>query len=308
MEKHQDPEVKKRHASTGMIDLNSAKKTVQKGSPHVGFTKTQRFKTPSNYDLDSSQGSIDSTSTVDSNVSLSAVKTRSPLVLFGKSKRFEQPKTETNREFDLNPNYSAVKKREPAAMIKTPIKNQLKVEFLQKQVQANAKAKAASPQKGEHQNDESMETVRLENMERGSCSMSDLLSDTTEIMGPGAYNVDYRGVEVRKSVGFTKSLRFRADNKDEQSILNPKYQQIHKAVPGVKIAAETQKNEKLLKKKSEEKFYQELSNQLRQNAPIEIDKGVRKNVPQVFIKQELESLNETERLKQIFHMVKIIFY
>jgi len=303
IDKHQDPEIKKRHQSTGLIDFNSAKKPVQKNSPHVGFSKTQRFKTPKAYDLDSSRGSItsvDSASTVDSNVSVSAIKTRSPLVLFGKSKRFEQPKTETNREFDLNPNYSVVKKREPSATIKTPIKYQLKAELAQKIVK---NAKQASPQKGEHLNDESMETVRLENIERGTCNMSDVFSDTTEVMGPGAYNVDYRGVETRKSVGFTKSLRFKSDQKDEMTVLNPKYNQIHKAVPGVKIAAETEKNEKLLKKKTEEKVYQDLSNQLRNAAPIDKDAGIRKNVPQVFIKEEMENLSDKERLNRIWNLL-----
>jgi len=289
-----------------MIDFNSAKKTVQKSSPAVGFSKTQRFKSNNNHDLDSSRGSIgsvDSISTIESNSSIGAIRTRSPVILFGKAQRFQQTKKDTNREFDLNPKYDIVKKREPVAVIKSPTK--IEKNKTKKLNHVGIKLSAQNAENEEdNRNDESMETVRLENIERGTCSTSDNFSDTTEVLGPGAYNVNYAGIEVRKSIGFPKSVRFKAAANDEGIIpLNPKYEAIKKGVPGVKIAKEVPKSEKLLKKKAQETFYQDISNQLRRETPLDNDLGVRKNVPRVIIKDEMEGLSEKERLMQIFNLV-----
>jgi len=304
VESTEDPAQKRRRNGSGsMIDFNSAKKAVQKSSPVVGFSKTQRFKTPNNYDLDSSRGSVgsvDSSSTVDS---IGPIRTKSPVVLFGKSQRFQQTKKDTNREFDLNPKFDIVKRREPTTVIKSPLKIEKKKNKIHNQV-------VAAVPKPQDENadgnvDESMETVRLENIQR--IDQSDIFSDTTEI-GPGAYNVNYAGVEVRKSVGFPKSVRFKSSIYDEGTVpLNPKYEVIKKGVPSVKIAKELPKNEKLLKKKTQEEFYQNISNQIRRETPLDNDIGVRRNIPNVVMKDAMENLTEKERLMQIFNLVKFIF-
>jgi len=146
-------------------------------------------------------------------------------------------------DFDLDPNYDTVKRRSSSAVIKAPTKINPKHKIVKKMLESPQKAKQLMSG-GDELSQGSIETMRIEANDFPD-GFSDMISDTTEYLGPGKYEPNYESVETSRSISFGKSMRFRPDKPDEREDVLPSLSAVKKSVPGTKIMKETPMNEKL---------------------------------------------------------------
>jgi len=264
---------------------------------------------------------------VESVSNLEVIRRRPPNILFPKAPRFEE-KRDIVTEFNLNPNYEAIEKKRPVAIIKNPTEKNLKAKLIQKLAQEYNKKPEAKKIGAESQKlpaaemaqtmenlqqtikldarlpeADSIETVRLKELQKRG-DISDLFSDTTEIVGPGKYTPNYSAIEPRRGVAFPKSERFKpARAESEETPINPNYDFVKKTIPAVKIAQETPATEKLLKKKAQEEFLAKLSAELRLAERLDKDAAILPHVPAAIIKDNWQNLSDKEKIFRLLHMV-----
>lgn len=79
----------------------------------------------------------------------------------------------------------------------------------------------------------------------------------SSFIGPGAYDVNYSAVEVRRGCGLPKSKRF-AQPKPEtiQVDVNPNYEAIKRRAPGVVLKKDIPRNDKLKARDEVQEFIQ----------------------------------------------------
>jgi len=264
---------------------------------------------------------------VESVSNLEVIRRRPPNILFPKAPRFEE-KRDIVTEFNLNPNYEAIEKKRPVAIIKNPTEKNLKAKLIQKLAQEYNKKPEAKKIGAESQKlpaaemaqtmenlqqtikldarlpeADSIETVRLKELQKRG-DISDLFSDTTEIVGPGKYTPNYSAIEPRRGVAFPKSERFKpARAESEETPINPNYDFVKKTIPAVKIAQETPATEKLLKKKAQEEFLAKLSAELRLAERLDKDAAILPHVPAAIIKDNWQNLSDKEKIFRLLHML-----
>lgn len=286
-----------------MIDLNSAKRVVQKNDPVISFSKSERFKQAKEDNLmQASVMSTDSQSTNASVSSLDHIKKKTTTVLFPKAARFSDQSKTVVTEFNLNPNFEVTKKKFPGVVIKEPVQKDLKVKIAQKLQTNGFKYAKAAPVNGQEAGNENAAAPAEEEL---ALSMSDILSDSTvDSIGPGAYNPNYAAVEIQKAVGFSRSGRFK-DTKPlgHAQELSPNYNAVWKAAPGVKIAQTVPVTEQLKKKRKEQEEQLELRNRFNRLTALDRDKSLRRNVPKVVMRPEFAGLDPKQRFARMLMIV-----
>lgn len=312
------------------VDLNEAKKKVQKSAPAVSFPKGQRFsngnggsnanfsKTQS--DLKGSSGSVefrgsssssktlpkhgqsvdneDNVSTA-STIDMNAYKKKPTNIIFPKGDRWEKHlKEDTRPIYDVS---DKVKKHTPAAIISTPTKTKTKKEIMKENL-------LAAKQKLEEELDmrSSVETVKL-GLEKDEEFLSDILSDTTQV-GPGSYDVNFTAVETQRKVPFSRSQRFPTQKETGPAdILYPNVDTVRKRAPSAKIVAASSANDKLKTKKRNEEIQEDIRAAAERARPVDKDRALQPHVPTFQMKDKLACLSYEEKLAYFLAMVMIVF-
>lgn len=140
--------------------------------------------------------------------------------------------------------------------------------------------------------------------------LSILTADTLQgAPGPGAYTVNYKVVEVSKTVGLPKANRFSKPEKDKKTPLEINYKWTDNKAPGVAIKKASGMNAKLLKIKKEEevvefqraqRIIEEAKRQKEENLRLIVE---RKKIAAV--EQEKRQPTEKERLFALFRIVSV---
>lgn len=275
----------------------------------ISFPKSTRFAGGSsssdtvNSSLDNSQMSqsteADGLSSA-STISMNAYKTRPPQVVFPKSHRWNAKQQEDTRPaYDAN--YDTVKRKAQRTVIPSPNPTKTKKQILKEQ------AKQAQLGGGAEGMRESIETVRVD-LQQEQDLLSDILSDTTEIVGPGRYQVNFEAVETRTSVAFPKTERFK-DPKDPgpADILYPSLDAVKKRLPTARIVASSSTNDKLKTKKRNEEIQEEIRAAAELTRPLDRDRALQPNIPGVTMRERLACLSHDEKLAYFLFMVDALF-
>ena len=147
-----------------------------------------------------------------------------------------------------------------------------------------------------------------------SCKIN-LSMDTADTeagyLGPGAYDLNWTGIEPSKTLSIPKADRFQAFKKDDKSPLAINYNQIEGKIHGGKISLQNPINEKIKKRRQEEAALEEA------RAREEIERAKKKkqeDLDLIVLKKrnppedatagmKQRELTEKERLFQIFRIV-----
>lgn len=204
-----------------------------------------------------------------------------------RDKRFEDSKARANCDprADYSPNFDFVLKKPAAAVIKKEeVKEELKSKRLERRLRLFADL-----------------TISCK------AEFSVLTADTVTAPGPGAYEVRYKTVEVSRTVGLPKAIRFEKPAPDRKTPLEVNYRWVEAKAPGVSIQKQVGPNQKLDKIKKEEEVREF------QRAQRIIEEAKRKREEELKLiterkrkaAEELEKRQPTEK-ERLFELFRIV--